>query len=31
MSENKASKGWILPLLVIPLIIILLTAYFVLN
>ncbi len=31
MSENKTSKGWILPLLIIPLILILLTAYFVLN
>ncbi|MGI1804849.1 magnesium transporter MgtE N-terminal domain-containing protein [Exiguobacterium sp. TDN 0502] len=31
MSETKTSKGWVIPLLIIPLILILLTAYFVLN
>lgn len=31
MSEQKTSKQWILPLVIIPFIIILLTAYFVLN
>ena len=31
MSENKSSKQWILPLLIIPLLLLLFTAYLVLN